>query len=439
MNRLIVIVILGMTLSAASAWIRNYDWFGSTGFSVQETSDSGYIVTGRIPSVDTIPFDYDVLLMKTDSLGDTIWTRTYGGVGKDEGRCVRQSPDGGYIVVGSVDGYEYYPGNLWLLKTDEYGDTIWTKRYGSLWPDEGRWIEQTTDGGYIISGTWTPEGSDYECWLLKTDENGDTLWTKTYFFTSHGYCVQQTTDGGYIIASPIGLIKTDSLGDTLWVNSVASGCVRQTTDGGYIQATSHNQDVWIIKTDSVGDSVWTRTYGGEDNDASSSFQQTTDGGYIIFGSSVSFGGGWILKTDSDGDTIWTRIYKDYNFSFGQQTTDGCYIMTGLVFPYGPQTLETIFLIKTDSLGYAGIIEEPTADLDPGLKIIPPIGQTVTLHYTNYPNGFYALVFDAAGRRVDEIQTRSSTGEITWGSGFSPSVYFIREVSTGSTVRVVIAR
>lgn len=198
MRRLVIVLLLVVLFQSVYAWRKTYP-LSSDGFlySVRETADGGYIVAGGITTADTLPAYYDLLLMKIDSSGDTIWTRTYGRNGNDEGRCVRQTSDGGYIVVGSVDGSDfYYPGNLWLLKTDEHGDTIWSRRYGSLWEDEGRWIEKTSDGGFIISGVTQPSGNDKHVWLLRTNEDGDTAWTRYYnVLGPTGSSVQQVSEG----------------------------------------------------------------------------------------------------------------------------------------------------------------------------------------------------------------------------------------------------
>jgi hypothetical protein len=380
----IIVLLIGVFLSTGYPWVKIYD--GWKGYCVRQTTDGGYIVSGYIN--DSLGNSAECLI-KTDSEGDTLWVARYyfpkGGIA----RCVRETTDNGYIFVGSTyakDGL----GDLLLVKTDEYGDTLWTKAYGRGWEDVGYWVEQTSDGGYVVSGRTEPSGMGWEMWLLKTDEYGDTMWTQIYTICSHGICVQETKDNGYVIATNYVLIKTDSLGDTLWTNSVGAASVRQTTDEGYIMATNHYADVWIIKTDSVGDTVWTKTYGGADEDWCYDVEQTLDGGYIVVGETHSFAtvpasNVWLLKTDAQGDTLWTRVLEPGIGRSVQQTSDGGYIITGRG--------AGLLLIKTDSLGYAGVEEPPVPVTHSDWEVISPIGPHITLRYTDRPQGFHATIYD----------------------------------------------
>ncbi|MBL7046873.1 MAG: T9SS type A sorting domain-containing protein [Candidatus Marinimicrobia bacterium] len=243
------------------------------GYWGQETSD-GFIITGEIQLYE--PNGWDLLLIKTDFYGDTLWTRIYGRTSVDRGTYVQKTSDGGYIIVGTT---AYYPKSfdIWLLKTDEFGDTLWTKTFGGYEYDFGESGQQTSDGGYIIVGRTTSYGAGrYDIWLIKTDEYGDTLWTKTYGGSEldRGYSVLQTSDGGYIIAG-----STESYG-------------------------SGESDAWIIKTDAQGDTLWTKILGGVDFDLAYSIQQTTDGGYIISGhkdasEGLYFGDLWLIRLAPD--------------------------------------------------------------------------------------------------------------------------------------------
>jgi hypothetical protein len=195
-------------------------------------------------------------LVKTDANGDTLWTRLYRGriaegvVGDStaQGTCVQQTPDGGYIVGGYgflPSGEGWQDGEMLLFKTDADGDTLWTHIYRRGDLSEIDCLDQTTDGGYILVGF---AGGSYpyaprDIWLIKTDASGDTLWTRTFGKknnTNSGTCVQQTSDGGYIVTGhmhagsdylmdlDLCLIKTDSLGDTTEVPAVSENLPLET-------------------------------------------------------------------------------------------------------------------------------------------------------------------------------------------------------------------
>jgi hypothetical protein len=303
------------------------------GNSIQQTTDGGYIITGTTQSPSGSGW-YDVWLIKTDANGDTLWTKTFGDSLGDWGNSVQQTSDGGYIIVGNTHRWRYNSDVL-LIKTDANGDTLWTKTFGDSLTDYGFSVQQTLEGGYVITGSTHGDGA---VWLIKTNANGDTLWTKTYgdSLRNWGNSVQQTTDGGYIItglanffmSGNLLLIKTDASGDTLWTKILGergsgSNSVQQTSDEGYIITgyitTGYNDtDVLLIKTDANGDPLWTKTPGPG---SGHSVQQTADGGYIITGDLR-----WLIKTDANGDTLWTKTGGIGNSV--KQTSDGGYIITG---------------------------------------------------------------------------------------------------------------
>jgi len=149
---------------------------------------------------------------------DTMWTRTFGGIQNEEGRSVKQTMDGGYVITGSTNLFG--TDGLWLLKTDAFGDTLWTKTYGGSASDFGYAVQQTTDSGYIITGY-----VEYPSWqsalmLVKTNANGDTLWTKKIGEIENGnvgFDVEQTLDGGYIVTGMTNFYLPPYFSDLLLV------------------------------------------------------------------------------------------------------------------------------------------------------------------------------------------------------------------------------
>ena len=397
-------------------WTRTFGGAASdAGSSAQQTTDEGYIITGNTSG--------DVYLIKTDSLGDTLWTKTFGGTAYDMGSSVKQTTDGGYVISGRTSSFGVGPGDVYLIKTDSLGDTLWTKTFGDTAFEIGVCVQQTTDGGYIVTGetgSYGAGGSDV--YLIKTDSLGDTLWTKTFGGTDYdcGWSVQQTTDGGYIITgetSSFGagsgdayLIKTDSLGDTLWTKTFGGTdyecgmSVRQIIDGGYIvtgETFSYGAgscDAYLIKTDSLGDTLWTRTFGGSSSDAGYSVQQTTNGGYIITGFTSGYGASfdvYLIKTDSLGDTLWTKILGGPDIDVAasvQQTTDGGYIVCGQTASYGSGSTDVWLLkIAPDTFG----IKEQK------IRLVKYDYQAATIFSGPLllPEGINCRVFDITGRTV----------------------------------------
>jgi hypothetical protein len=444
MKKLIILLFIISISFAQQKWTRTYGGADyDFGYSVRQTSDGGYIIAGYTYSFGAGATD--VYLIKSDSLGDTLWTKTYGGMNLDEGYSVQQTLDGGYIIVGYTNSFGAGIYDFYLIKTDSTGDTLWTRTYGGTNEYFGYSVQQTSDGGYIIVGyidfVW-------DVYLIKTNASGDTLWTRIYDGTNEyfGYSVQQTSDGGYIIAGGIYyigpgvddvyLIKTDSTGDTLWTRTyggTGNDCglsVQQTLDGGYIivgytnSFGAGNYDFYLIKTDSTGDTLWTRTYGGTNEDEGYSVQQTSDGGYIVVGYTASFGTSsadvYLIKTDSIGDTLWTRTYggtsDDEGYSV-QQTSDGGYIIAGVTWSYGAGYAD-VYLIKTDENGNA-VVEEMkggTKSIEVRLKVVPNPFTSFT-RIPGYEKEDFILA-DITGRLVGKYKGAKI------GENLPSGVYFI---------------
>jgi uncharacterized delta-60 repeat protein len=311
---------------------------------------------------------------------DSLWSRSYGGINYDEARSVQQTADGGYIVAGRTLSFGAGLQDFYLVKTDNCGEPLWTRTYGGSSTDEAYSVQQTADGGYIVAGRTLSFGAGYDdFYLVKTNSQGDTLWTHTYGGWSNEYAnsVRQTADGGYImagwtwsfgVAQDFYLVKANSSGDTLWTRTYGGSSsdwaysVQQTADGGYIVAGetasfgAGDYDFYVVKTNAYGTPLWTRTYGRSGDDRAFSIQQTADGGYVVAGSTQSFGAGaedfYLVKTNSLGDTLWTRTFGGSSWDVAnsvQQTADGGYIVAGYTESFCAGCWE-FYLVKTNSLG-----------------------------------------------------------------------------------------
>ena len=332
-------------------WVRAYGVGSGPSFSVLQTTDGGYILAGGTASGGD-----DFYLVKTDSLGDTLWSHTYGGSDQDKAYSVHQTMDGGYVMAGFTFSFGAGRSDFYLIKTDSLGDTLWSRTYGGSDYDYGNSVKQTSDGGYIVVG-WTYSFGSAAAYLIKTDSLGDILWSRTYggqgwLAPGTGYSVQQTADGGYILvglwhsASTWGfcLIRTNSSGEILWARwyycysgLYFCGSVYQTTDGGYIMAghavpygSSNYYDIYVVKADSLGDVQWSRIYGGSGgDDEGSCVQQTRDGGYIVSGNTRAFGPRSVMltKLDSLGNTCIGEFVSSTVMSVSPTVTSPATVVT----------------------------------------------------------------------------------------------------------------
>ncbi|MCK4654798.1 MAG: PKD domain-containing protein [Candidatus Cloacimonetes bacterium] len=305
--------------SPDTLWTRNLG--GNVMNSMDNTSDGGYILAG---STGIHPY-YSFYLVKTDENGYEEWNNTLSINNNQFAQSIQQTMDDGYITVGYTEGTNL---NVWLVKTDEFGNIIWDEEYGDENEfDIGNDVMQTEDGGYVITGlTDSYNVTERNVLLLKTDNIGNVEWVHTYGGdnSSIGYSVTKTFDNGYIIA-------------------------------GYTRLVNSNEDIYIVKTDSIGNVIWENTYGGDEEDIAQSIKQTDDGGYIITGWTTSFGSGsWdvmILKIDEFGNEEWSNYFggdqRDQGYD-GYVLGDG-YVFTGYTESYGNGIFD-MWVIKTDELG-----------------------------------------------------------------------------------------
>ncbi|MFC2170565.1 hypothetical protein ACFLQJ_01145, partial [Calditrichota bacterium] len=270
-------------------WTRTYDGDYASGRSVQQTSDGGYIITGSTYTGED--HDYDIRLTRFSAYGENLWNYTFGGADIDGSKSVKQISDGGFIIAGNTWSLGMGNSDVWLIKTDNFGNEEWNQTFGGGYSDRGNSVQQTSDGGFIIAGDTFGSGNS-DVWLIKTNNQGNEEWSRTFGGNGddRGFSVQQTYDGGFIIAG-----ETESYG-------------------------AGNYDAWLIKTDESGHEQWNHTFGGINSDNGVSVQQTSDGGFVIVGDTWSIGAGssdiWLIKTSNQGYEDWNKTFGGNNYDRG---------------------------------------------------------------------------------------------------------------------------
>jgi hypothetical protein len=440
-----------------------YD-FGAaeTGFCVQQAPDSGFVVCG-FQGLGLV--SAKMLAMKTDKNGVLEWSRLFGdGSNEQTAYHIVNCSLGGYAMV----GYRTGPGfvsDVYVVRLDNNGDTLWTGQYGTSIIEEGTCIQETPMGDFVIS-FWDENDSTG---LLKIGPTGNLLWWKRYYSAGFFKHISLLSSGGYLLSGVLNtgagllsqgyLMRTDPLGDSLWTRHYGGTGgdeffeAQETSDGNIVAAGIRAADLvspynyYLVKCDMNGDTLWTNYVASAENQECYSLHQCSDGGYALCGTSYAGGDAilYLVRTDSMGDTAWTKGYggpdSDYGY-FVKQTYDGGFIMSGSTNNWDP-TGAGVYLVKTDSSGFA-----PTG-------VISLTGGNT--HFSLYPNPASSFVtfetdlknskdvnftlYDMLGRAVlnaEITQVRTSVSI----EGLSPGVYTCRLMIDGrpeTSARLMITK
>ena len=368
-------------------WTRT---FGGTGTDnaacVRPTLDGNYVVAGTTQSFGAD----DIYLIKINPQGDTLWTRVLDFGNIEQANSVWPTPDGGYLIAGSILYMDMGNQALLLVKTNGQGDTLWTRAYSAGWTNYATVVKPIPGGGYIVAGAASAATGDNDMYLLKINSSGDTLWTHTFGTNRNDetYDVARTADGGYVVggnswmqnqSASSYVVKTDALGHPQWTRNYGAFIilvtfVQQTADGGYMLAGSgvptgtQHLGGFLMKTDSAGNTVWTQMHSVNPLDEIAFCAlATSDGGYVLAGSLANLDsaliGLQITRMDSLGTVLWERTYgagtqaealsiletTDHSYvavgaaDFGVNGTDVCVVRTGpegiiLTSPLGGSSL-----------------------------------------------------------------------------------------------------
>ena len=477
-------------------WAREYRFeqdmniLGSKFTDMHPTADEGFVLTGYVVQKDS---GYDVLLAKVDAHGDIVWHQIYGGSGCDMGFRMNATSDGGYIIVGTTNSFGNGDKDVYVIKTDAFGDTVFTRTYDNSPMDQGSSIFESAEGGYIIGAVTSSGGSDgKDICILKTDSRGYLKERKVlnhpgdqgiYDFKDKwdnslpNLTGEISPDGdGFIMvtcthSSPdcdwnIWILKFDSNADTVWTKHLGGLynenapflSIRNCSDHGYIvtastrsfgMGTPYHSNALLTKMDTQGEIEWMRAIGDENENQAWDGCQTSDGGYIFCGISCPLSSDrdntHLVRMDADGDTLWTLQFREDAQSAAiriLQLEGGEYVIAGYASTSG--NVSNAFLMKVDA-------EDPDAVAIDNSDVHSNTPESVRLQQ-NYPNPFnqstviqYALpsgghvtlsIYNGLGQivctLVDEFQERGHYS-IPWHPAGSASGLYYYRLCTGGRV------
>ncbi len=356
------------------------------------------------------------------------WAKCFGGTDGEVGRCIRQTKDTGYIVLGnagSANGHVYKnegSEDCWIVKLDKFGDTVWTRVLGGSELEFGISVQQTYDDGFIVAAQSSSSNGDfaggrtgnYDCWIIKLDQSGKTQWKKQFGGTGNDVPrdILITEDSGYIVAG------TSSSGN------------------GDIVGNHGSSDFWVLRLNKSGDIIWTKSYGGTGSDQAFSIYRKNNTGYLLAGQSDSKNGDvrgnhgkidyWILEINNNGDTLWTKTLGGKEDDFGQsiqQTIDGGLVIGGasksgngdVTGHHGDSTRADLWIVKLNSNREIEWQKSLGGTHDEALY-----GTLLAFSMMQTPDGGNIIV----------SYTRSADGDITSNNGGS-DVWLLKLTNSGS--------
>jgi hypothetical protein len=453
------------------------------GYSVTQAYDKGYVIAGATTSFGN--GTTDAYMLKVDSLGAIKWQRTFGGINLEQSYSIKETADTNYIIAGFTNSFGFGGYDMYLIKTNRGGDTLWTKTYGGTNWDFGYCAEPTSDGGYIMAGgTYSFGKGDEDMYVVKLNANGDTLWTKTYGGNEQDEAksIIQTSDGGYLLTGfskslgepngDIYTIKTNSMGDTLWTKKFggvevdeAYDVLENTVAGEYLVAGrsksvgAGNFDGVVIRYSTTGAEIYAPTYGGTDDDGIQSIDLSANGRFASAGYTYTYGFGlgtseFLLYVENpfngfhSGTFGGNKMEKAYCLS---STKDNGYIMVGNSTSYS--NLDHIYLVKLDSNGVSSanvnnVITNINSfnEVESSVFLYPnPASNELNISLEASPkNKKYSLTInDVLGREYIStiIETSSSTDQAINTSQLPNGVYLVKIQgdSFSSSQRVVVQR
>jgi hypothetical protein len=427
-------------LNTSAQTILSEKTYGNTsidvGYDIKPLSDGGFIITGAKGTVTGSGFGLgDIYLIRTNSLGDTLWTKTHGSPYTEVANSITVLADGSFALTGFKSTNATVSGrNVYVMKLDNNGNKQWEKSYGGTATDEGNEIKQTTDGGFIITGLTESFGSGgRDAYLIKTNATGDTLWTRTYGGVEFddSWDIELTADGGYILTGgsytfasgnydDAWLIKVDANGNKEWIKNYGitdkvdwAWALTPVSDGGFafvgVKNTdedgtgAYHSDLHFVKVDQSGNTLWDKSISADYRIEGTDIQETSDHGFVICGYKITTNGQafCIIRTDGGGEVKWSKMLENPSTlsraNAITETLDGGYAAIGYRSKDFNAVSEDIYFVKIkDEL--LSSVDETFQSLKPTVEIYPNPA-TDMLYFTHANDIKSILLFNIEGRVI----------------------------------------
>lgn len=464
----------GYAQAPDTSWTKTYGTALREGaYDIDRTYDGNYIVTGEI---ETSQYNTDVYLLKISPEGDTLWTASFGDINTDEyGRSVRQTSDGGFIIAGY--GGISQENEVILIKTDSLGNYEWESAFGPTADNRGHVVRETSDGGFIIAGqAWIIRGAfgSYDIYAIKTNAFGGLEWERFIGGEMNEFAlgVCEAENGDFIAAGRTQtsgwdayLVRLSASGDSLWARGLDETGqndaidILALPDGSGFMCTGiqyipgqNGSNAFLTRVDNDGNIVWWQNYGGADEEYGESLAATADGGYVIGGMMSRYDIGWnvyVVKTDSLGNEEWTGNFggtgddRGHGIAYGY---DGSIVIAGWTSSYGGGWLD-VYLIKYEG-SLTGIEDNEQERILPNKVRIDqnfpnPFNASTEITYFLPDDGPVTLeIFDLLGRKVNTLVDRHQlVGDhsICWDANEAPSgIYFYKiQTDNGNQIRKMV--
>ncbi len=429
-------VVAGLAAQPDTLWTRTY---GGTGYDVgrwvERTFDAGYVIGGYSVSFGS---GRQCWLVKLDSAGNQQWARAYGGSGSDYCYFVQQTSDSGYVLSGGTDSYGPCSSAAYVVKTKSNGDTAWTRALAyDQWWHSGYCVRQCRDGGYVVAGSVGAYGMD-RIYLARLDAGGNRRWHRSYDCgdITRATGVVELPDSGFIAVGAVSrskawsiiVMRLDKNGDSLWTRTTSgagASSIEPVSDGGYVVTGYIGQSSYsprLVRLDSTGAVKWAWTYPVQTMSNVSAARELPDGGFIAAGYTGTVFPEWdllLLRTASDGTKQWHSIVHLDSTDVGQGVClnpDGSYTAAGYTDSRGAGD-DDYWLVqfRADTTG--------VAEAGRAAGRVP-----AAMVRGRFDSPVAAVLVDACGRPVATVRPGTNRME-----GIAAGVYYL--LATGAAGRV----